>query len=246
MTGIGGHHSAKARSVEWITPPDIIDALGGPESFDLDPCAAIGQPWPTAKSSFTIKDNGLIQSWHGRVWLNPPYSTSIVGRFLKRLADHGSGTALIFARTDTHNFFNHVWTRATALLFMKTPRLHFHYLDGTRAEDNCGAPTVLCAYGQADAEIIHDCGIRGQFVPLLIPRIVAIAVIEQTWRDVISDAMHRAGGPIPLDELYSAISGHAKARGRRHFREQIRKVLQQGPFERVDRGVWKMKEPQHV
>ena len=166
MTGIGGHHSARARSEDWITPPHIIAALGGAEAFDLDPCAAVGQPWPTARASFTIEDNGLIRQWHGRVFLNPPYTTSIIGKFLKRLADHGTGTALIFARTETENFFQHVWERATALHFMRSPRLHFHRVDGSRAPHNCGAPTVLCAYGQADADVLQSCGIPGQFVPL--------------------------------------------------------------------------------
>lgn len=164
--GIGGHHSAKARSEDWITPKDVIEALGGAQSFDLDPCAAVGQPWPTARASFTIKDNGLLQRWHGRVWLNPPYSTDKIGKFMGRLAAYGRGTALVFARTETAWFFDEVWARATALLFMKTPRLHFHRVDGSRAPHNCGAPTVLCAYGQADADVLQSCGIPGQFVPL--------------------------------------------------------------------------------
>ena len=240
MTGIGGHHSARARSEDWITPPHVIAALGGPQSFDLDPCAAVGQPWPTARASFTIKDNGLVREWRGRAWVNPPYSTGKIDRFMGRLAAHGRGTALVFARTETAWFFNEVWARATALLFMKTPRLHFHRVDGSRAPHNCGAPTVLCAYGQDDADILHSCGINGQFVPLLLPRIIAVAVMDQTWREVITDVMRRSPGPMRLDELYSAVSDHAKARGRAHWRQQIRKVLQEGPFQRVDRGVWQM------
>jgi hypothetical protein len=35
--GIGVHHSAKAGSHEWLTPPHILEALGGWENFDLDP-----------------------------------------------------------------------------------------------------------------------------------------------------------------------------------------------------------------
>ncbi len=67
--GIGGHQSARMGSDDWITPQNILAALG---PFDLDPCASITQPWPTAKRQYTISDNGLMLPWDGRVWLNPP------------------------------------------------------------------------------------------------------------------------------------------------------------------------------
>ena len=70
---MGGHQSAAMMKDEWLTPPEIIDALGGPASFDLDPCAPVTRPWPTAKEHFTIIDNGLTKPWRGRIWFNPPY-----------------------------------------------------------------------------------------------------------------------------------------------------------------------------
>ena len=79
---------------EWLTPPEIIHALG---CFDLDPCAPVVRPWPTATRHYTIEDNGLVQPWDGRIWCNPPYGTE-TGRWLARMAEHGNGIALIFAR----------------------------------------------------------------------------------------------------------------------------------------------------
>jgi phage N-6-adenine-methyltransferase len=40
--------------------------------FDLDPCATPR----TAKAPhfFTVREDGLRRNWHGRVFLNPPYS----------------------------------------------------------------------------------------------------------------------------------------------------------------------------
>ena len=35
---------------EWLTPPDIIKALG---EFDLDPSSPINRPWETAKKHYT-------------------------------------------------------------------------------------------------------------------------------------------------------------------------------------------------
>lgn len=164
--GMGSHHSPKMLKDEWLTPPEIIKALGGPESFDLDPCAPIVRPWPMAKEHYTIVDNGLLKPWHGRVWFNPPYGgPQIVGPWMRRMADHGHGTTLIFARTETALFFETVWRRATALLFIEG-RLHFHHVDGRRAKANAGAPSVLIAYGERDATTLRESGIAGQFIVL--------------------------------------------------------------------------------
>jgi hypothetical protein len=85
--------------------------------------------------------------------------------WMRRMADHGQGTTLIFARTETALFFETVWKRATALLFLEG-RLYFHHVDGTKAAANAGAPSVLVAYGYEDAKILRGCGIAGQFLRL--------------------------------------------------------------------------------
>jgi hypothetical protein len=173
MTGMGGHQSALMGKVEWLTPPEIIDALGGPRSFDLDPCAAVNQPWPTARAHYTVIDDGLNKPWRGRIWFNPPYGgPSIVGPWMRRMAAHGIGTGLTFARTETDLFFTTIWKTATALLFLRG-RLYFHHLDGTRASANAGAPSVLIAYGERDAEMLEHCGLDGQYVALEARRAAA-------------------------------------------------------------------------
>ena len=100
--------------------------------------------------------------WFGRVWLNPPYGAE-GWRWLAKLADHGNGIAIVFARTETRGFFESVWGRASALLFIKE-RLHFHHPDGTRAKGNSGGPSVLVAYGPENAERLKASGIPGAFV----------------------------------------------------------------------------------
>lgn len=140
--GIGGHHRAyQGRSDDWLTPPSLIAALG---PFDLDPCASPGQPWNTAAAEWT--ENGLGRPWQGFVWLNPPYGPQTAA-WLARLADHGTGIALVFARTETAMMFAHVWPRATAVTFLRG-RLHFHHpITGERAAANAGGPSMLIAYG---------------------------------------------------------------------------------------------------
>lgn len=158
--GIGGHQSARAATDDWLTPPWILAPLG---SFDLDPCACVGQPWSTAAKMWTRLDDGLSKPWHGRVWLNPPYSA--IERWMPRLAAHGRGTACVYARTDTQWWFTSIWPAASALLFLEG-RPHFHHADGTRAKANSGGPIVLVAYGLEDAEVLAGCGLPGALVRL--------------------------------------------------------------------------------
>lgn len=117
-----------------------------------------------ARKHYSVEDNGLAKPWTGRVWCNPPYGLE-AARWLERLAKHGNGIALIFARTETAMFFDHVWDKADALLFLRG-RLHFHHIDGTRAAANAGAPSVLVAYGQDNAKALRTCGIAGRVVDL--------------------------------------------------------------------------------
>lgn len=158
---IAGVHGPRAITHSWITPKHIVDALG---DFDLDPCQCDPQPWPCARNAYTLPTDGLREPWFGRVWLNPPYSVH-ASQWLAKLARHGTGTALIFARTETEMFFEHVWRKATAILFLEG-RLHFHKPDGTRAPFNSGGPSCLIAYGKDDAMKLKDSGLRGAFVSL--------------------------------------------------------------------------------
>lgn len=56
-------------SDEWETPSEVVARLG---PFDLDPCCR--EETAKAPMFFTKDSNGLAQRWHGRVWVNPPYS----------------------------------------------------------------------------------------------------------------------------------------------------------------------------
>lgn len=154
--GMGGHQSARMKTDEWLTPPEVLKALG---SFDLDPCAPRVRPWPMAAKHFTIDDNGLYLDWHGRVWCNPPYGQE-TGMWLKRCARHGNAIALIFARTETEHFHEHVWDAADAILFLKG-RLNFYDTQGKRSAFNSGAPSCLVAYGEYNVLSLIDAVIRG-------------------------------------------------------------------------------------
>lgn len=143
----------------WLTPPEIIDALG---PFDLDPCAAVGQPWDTATRHLTIEDDGLAHDWHGFVWCNPPFGPE-AGKWLDRMAEHRDGIALVPARTETRWFIRAVWSSADAVLFLHG-RPHFHRPDGTRGKANSGAPIALIGYGARAVETLRACSLTGTLV----------------------------------------------------------------------------------
>lgn len=138
------------RESRWLTPRPIVEALG---HFDLDPCGAPGHTLATVTYQIDDGEDGLVLPWSGRVWLNPPYGR-LTAPFLAKLAAHGRGTALVFARTETRMFFESVWPMASAVCFI-AGRLTFLDASGTAASANAGAPSVLIAYGDDDTAALH-------------------------------------------------------------------------------------------
>uniref|UniRef100_UPI0039C61A4B DNA N-6-adenine-methyltransferase n=1 Tax=Calothrix sp. CCY 0018 TaxID=3103864 RepID=UPI0039C61A4B len=92
-------------SDEWYTPPHIFElVIKVVGQITLDPCADQGKHIPAALH-YTAMDDGLIQEWNGRVFINPPYSQP--GVWIKKLqAEIAQGRVteaivLVPAATDT-------------------------------------------------------------------------------------------------------------------------------------------------
>lgn len=151
----------KAPTTEWYTPPYIIESLGG--LFDLDPCAP-ALSWYTARKCYTKEIDGLSQKWEGRVFLNPPYENPAVKHFVRKLADHGNGIALLYARCDNKMFFEDVFNRATSIKFL-CDRIYFIRPDGTKG-DRPGCGSVLIAYGKECDELLQNCNLPGKYISL--------------------------------------------------------------------------------
>jgi hypothetical protein len=145
---------------EWLTPPSIVKSLG---DFDLDPCSPVNPPWLLTPNQYTVYDNGLLQKWDGRVWLNPPYGRETF-KWLFKLALHRWGVALIFARTETKGFHATVWNMAHSVFFFEG-RLSFYYVDGTQG-NAANAPSCLVSYSQTDTHSIEKSGLKGKLVYL--------------------------------------------------------------------------------
>jgi hypothetical protein len=149
---------------DWQTPPYILKALA---KFDLDPCTSLHQKKKTAKYQFTINEDGLSQNWFGRVWLNPPYGEQTV-LWLAKLAKHGNGIALVFARTGTNMFFDHVWSQANGIFFLKG-RLSFSSPESF-SDSQAVAPSVLISYdpkgSRLNQNILKGCNLQGKFLEI--------------------------------------------------------------------------------
>lgn len=156
-------------SDEWYTPWDrepfrTIQSL---INFDLDPCSPPSPLFRIARKIYTAADNGLLQPWHGRVWLNPPYSN--IPPWLLKAADHGNCLALLHARQDTKWWREYVWGMADGVV-MLTGRVKFVPGKGQKKKSGVSCGQVLIAYGRGMADTLRDmCDqglIDGQYIGL--------------------------------------------------------------------------------
>jgi hypothetical protein len=112
------------RGDEWYTPPWVIRELGG--RFDTDPCAPRRRHW-TAKTCFTVKEDGLKQPWKGLVFCNPPYSNATP--WVERMMDHQPGGIFLVPVRQSFWYQDLGLATATAFVLLDT-RLSFVGLDG--------------------------------------------------------------------------------------------------------------------
>src|SRR5579859_7250258 len=230
--GMGSHQSAHMDTDVWLSDPKIIRANG---EFDLDPCAPAKRKWDMAKAHYCLPQNGLLLPWFGRVWLNPPYGYQI-GRWMAKMALHGNGISLIFARTETNFFQNYIWPYASSILFIKG-RLHFYTEDFVRAPSNGGAPSVLIAYGRMNVEALGDSGIEGHHQLVQAARVIVVG-ISPSWKSLVSIVVDRLQGEAALQEVYDLVRLTApdKCAKNDHWKEKIRQTLQE-EFQRIAKGV---------
>lgn len=123
---------------EWCTPDKWIAAVAQVlGEIDLDPAsnrdAAARIP---AKRFYTKEDDGLSHPWAGRVWLNPPYSRSLMQRFIEKLLLHYKSGDVTEAIVLTHNNTDTAWwhelaATAAAVCFPRG-RIAFLRKDGNR------------------------------------------------------------------------------------------------------------------
>lgn len=128
------HVSFNSGNNEWYTPAEFIEAavkvMG---KIDLDPASSeIANKTVKAEKYYTSETNGLAHNWFGNVWLNPPYSSDLIGKFAdKVLSEYGNCSQIIILvnnATETEWFCKLV-SKASAVVFPKS-RVKFYMPDG--------------------------------------------------------------------------------------------------------------------
>ena len=109
---------------EMYTPAWIFEALK--LKFDLDVSApAGGAPYVPCNKYYTINDDGLMQSWHGLVWCNPPYSKP--SPWVDKWLSHGEGLALL-PLSGNSQWWQRLWHSKAKVIMMK-PNVGFEKPD---------------------------------------------------------------------------------------------------------------------
>jgi len=161
--GFGHETPFGGESNDWITPKWIIDGFDiiswdRGMFFDLDPCISMTQPWLTARNGYNEEQDGLLHEWYDTVWCNPPYGIN-VGVWAQRMAKHGDGVMLIFARTETGVWQDDIFTTANGFLFLRG-RIVFHKPDGSFVRNkkgqiaSAGAPSVFVSWGDVSTNAL--------------------------------------------------------------------------------------------
>lgn len=132
------HNTGKS---EWYTPPEYLAAARAVMgAIDLDPASsAIANETVRARRFYSKENDGLNKEWRGRVWLNPPYTSELIGLFIEKLVvgiecgEVAEAIALVNNATET-GWFNALIGVSSAIVF---PRGRVKFLT---PEGEPGAP----------------------------------------------------------------------------------------------------------
>ena len=145
----------KTGDYEWNTPPEIIEAarscMGG---IDLDPASnETAQELVQAERYYTVEDDGLAQTWNGRVWMNPPYRGGAINRFIERLiASPGVQQAVVITGPYHDTKYGQALAAASNCLCLVAGRIKF--LKGTSERE--APPFASVIHGvRVDAARFH-------------------------------------------------------------------------------------------
>lgn len=154
-------------SNEWYTLPLYVDAarkvMGG---IDLDPASCEkANRVIRATSFYTEEQNGLMQPWFGRVWLNPPYgrckgskdgkAISHQQAFAEKLQrEYSAGTieqAILLSLGNP----NSTWFQPLLSFYTCFFHGHLHFYRPDGSEGDFGFPLAFVYLGPNEARFIE-------------------------------------------------------------------------------------------
>ena len=128
------HVAYNSGNNEWYTPKDVIEAARkAMGSIDIDPASSeVANRVVGATEFYTAETNGLDKKLHGNVWMNPPYSADLIGKFVQKIVserkDYKQAIVLVNNATETE-WFNSLISVASAVCFPRS-RVKFYMPDG--------------------------------------------------------------------------------------------------------------------
>ena len=123
---------------EWWTPPHIIKAarhaLGGEIHLDPASCAEANEA-VQATRFFTKEIDGLSREWNGAVWMNPPFTAHVVGRFIGKLLSEPAVTSwCCLVNNGTETSWGQLLLRHAHVVSFPSSRIRFLGMDAASKE----------------------------------------------------------------------------------------------------------------
>ena len=147
----------QSESPEWYTPSQYIEAardvMGG---IDLDPASnELANQTVKASHFFSSAENGLEQSWSGKVFVNPPYCGK-AGFFVKKLmesyrnGDVSEAILLVSANSTSSSWFQQLFDYP---LCFTNHRIQFYNADGPQTGATFGS--CFAYFGPSEFRFAH-------------------------------------------------------------------------------------------
>lgn len=147
----------------WCTPVWFIEEVVRPwlwGKIELDPCSnPHAQEKIGANVAYFEEHDGLERDWHGKAFMNPPYSQPKVTKFCEKLAKHHTegdvpmAVAIINSTTDTNAY--HALAKTARFEAHPNRRINFWHRDTTSEDYNRHKQTVFF-FGEGDTNVIQE------------------------------------------------------------------------------------------
>lgn len=151
----------------WQTPDEIIEML---QPIDVDPCAGkdttIGRD-----ANYTKADDGLTKKWHGRVFVNPPFSDK--KSWLQKAISEKDRTEAIFVLTpdgtDTKSWWHEYIAAEADYIWFSKGRISYINPDTGEKAKNPTFGTAISIFGEPGEETLERMSERGQLLQTYTP-----------------------------------------------------------------------------
>jgi hypothetical protein len=160
------HVAQNSGNNEWYTPREYIEAacsvMGG---IDCDPASSqTANRTVGATMFYTAEQDGLVQTWGKRVWLNPPYAQPLVADFtrtlLVKIASGEVEQACVLVNNATETAWFQAMLRGTTAVCFPCGRIRFLDLSGQPANAPLQGQAILY-FGNRGADFRQVFGVFG-------------------------------------------------------------------------------------